>query len=583
MPAVFVLVQVVLYVGMAPRGFEFTDESYYLLNYLHWRDVAATVSFFGAYFEGPFRLLGQSVTAMRILSLVMLFGASGFFSRTLLGFSRRDATGGDVPLVSFAIVGTAASFFYFGYFSSVRAPSYNLLALCAMLVATGLLLRLTTLCNSRRCFRLAAFGYGLAVAACGLSKAPTGVLMFALHATFFAIANRDWQRQRLVELLSLIVAGVVFTVGLLQWTDPSWLSALREGVAITNTSGHGGLFDLAGTAAQEASALAPAVAELGAFAVLIIACGRFIRHNRQAQLSIAVVAVTGACALELARSQDRHLWLPTVALCVLILWSFETPWRGPSKWTRSDAINVGTTWMLLGLPLVFSFGTNLRLSEHSEMAAVFGIAALLLRLQRLAEQGRVTIFALGASLALLALPTLVIQFQNTFDPGHAYRLRTALIDQTIPARVGPANARVLLDTATRNVLVAIRSAGDAAGFAPGQPVFDLTGDGPGLIYALRGRPLGSAWITGGYSASEHAAARLISDLPIDELRTAWLLTSRTNPRRIVGWQRLLAERLGAGTHELVATVRMRSPYVWHASVPEAADVDLWRPLRGLSR
>ena len=48
---------------MAPRGFDFTDESYYLLNYLYWRDLTATVSFFGAYFELPFRMLGKAYRA----------------------------------------------------------------------------------------------------------------------------------------------------------------------------------------------------------------------------------------------------------------------------------------------------------------------------------------------------------------------------------------------------------------------------------------------------------------------------------------------------------------------------------------
>ena len=36
---ILLLVQVGLYVWMAPRGFDFTDESYYFLNYLYWRDL----------------------------------------------------------------------------------------------------------------------------------------------------------------------------------------------------------------------------------------------------------------------------------------------------------------------------------------------------------------------------------------------------------------------------------------------------------------------------------------------------------------------------------------------------------------
>jgi hypothetical protein len=261
---------------------------------------------------------------------------------------------------------------------------------------------------------------------------------------------------------------------------------------------------------------------------------------------------------------------------VLVLWSFEMPWRNPRPWTRDDAIEIAFTCLLLTLPLAFSFGTNIPVLQHSQMAAVFGITAVLIRLQRLADQRQITKLGLSVSLTLLAVPTFIIQFQNTFDPQHAYRLRTALVDQTVPAHVGLANSRLLVDSSTRDVLIAINAAGRAAGFTPHQQVLDLTGDGPGLIYALGGRPLGVAWLSGGYSGSEIAATRLIARLPLEALQRAWLLTSSTNPRRIVGWQRVLDGRLGAGSHEWVATVRVQS-YGRRANAPEPADVDIWRP------
>jgi hypothetical protein len=576
-PAVLLLVQSALYVWMAPRGFEFTDESYYLLNYLYWRDLTATVSFFGAYFELPFRLLGQSIFAIRVFSLVGLLVASGFFTREALRFSSKSEGIDTAPLMPFVVVGIAASLFYFGYFSSVRAASYNLLALCTMLIATGLLLRLAMRGASRKQFRVTGLCYGVAVGACGLDKAPTGALIIVLHAMFFALASRDWRGRRLLELSFLILAGVALNFVLLQWAHPSWLSALREGVAITNTVGHGGLFDLARAMMRDVWSLAPSLLEWSIVAAAIIVLARNIRHNRRAQISIAVVALVCGCALELVRSQDRYLWLPIVGLSALVLWTFEMPWRKPSQWTRVDAIDLGFTCLLFVLPLAFSFGTNMPVFAHSQMAAVFGIVALLIRLQRLADQRQITKLGLIISLTVLAVPTFVIQLQNTFDPQHAYRLRTALIDQTLPARVGLANTRLLLDSTTRDLLVAVNAAGRAAGFTAHQEVLDLTGDGPGLIYALGGRPLGVVWLPGGYPGSQITAARLISRLPLGALQGAWLLTSSTNPRRIVGWQRMLDERLGAGAHEWVATVRMRSPYGWYGKAPEPADVDIWRP------
>lgn len=575
-PAVLLLVQILLYLWMAPRGFEFTDESFYLLNYLYWRDLTATVSFFGAYFELPFRLVGQSITAIRVLTPIALIVASGFFGRELLRFSRRNEGGDSSPLLPFVLVVTAASFFYFGFFSSLRAPSYNLLALCAMLIATGLLFRVANSGDSQSRFRGSAFCYGVALGACTLSKAPTGALLLLFHAMFFAIVNPDWRLRRTIELCVLAAAGAALNVVLLEWADPGWLPALREGVAVTNANGHGGLLDLARTAVQEAQALAPAVLELSLLATVIVILGRNIRVNRRNQISIAVVALTGVCALELGQSQYRYMWLPTVVLSTVVIWSFEVRWLKPSQWGRVDIAAVALICLLFALPFAFSFGTNLHLSEHSQMAAVFGVSALVIRLDRLDARRVITKPALAVSLMLLCLPTLTIQLQNTFDPNHAYRLRTALIDQSVAVGIGSANARVLLDTTTRDVFKAIEAAGKTAGFTPGQPILDLTGDGPGVVYALGGRPVGSAWLSGGYSGSEVAAARLIAAIPQKQLEDAWLLTSRSNPRRIVGWQRLLDARLGPGAHQLAATIRMQSAYQWHGVVPRT-DVDLWRP------
>lgn len=96
-PALMLLMQVALYVWMAPHGFDFTDESYYFLSYLYWHELLGTTSFFGAYFELPFRLLGERVSAIRIFSLLILLASSAFFVREVLRYaSRRETVTGTI-------------------------------------------------------------------------------------------------------------------------------------------------------------------------------------------------------------------------------------------------------------------------------------------------------------------------------------------------------------------------------------------------------------------------------------------------------------------------------------------------------
>lgn len=575
--AVLLMMQVGLYVWMAPRGFEFTDEAFYLLNYLYWRDLVGTVSFFGAYFELPFRMLGQSVPAIRIFSLLVLLGSSAFFTREALEYVARRDGGTSATPWPFVLVGMAASMFYFGYLTTLRAPSYNLLALCSMLVATGLLLRLLEPFSPPAKARVAMFCYGLAVGACGLGKATSGAMLVVCHALFFALANRDWRLRHLLELLALSLAGVSLNFAVLQWAHPQWLAVLREGVAMVSTTDERGLLGLANglrwDIQVQARVLLPwAVGAVVAFVLLV----RWIGPLRRAALSALVVALVGGCVIGLMWGPARW-WLPLLGLAVLLLWSVEGLSRKPVRLTRGDATDFGLMGLLFALPVAYSFGTNMPVLGHSQMAAVFAVTALSLRLYRLARVGILATPALVTCLAALCVPTMVIQLKAATDVHYTYRQLSALGVQALPVRLGAADNTLLVDATTRETLQSVIGAARAAGFAPGQTILDFTGDGPGLIYALGGRPLGTAWLLGGYPGSEATAAHLVARITPQKLQTAWLLSSDDNPRAIRGWPQLLNARLGAGTHERVAEVLIRAPYRWGINAPESFAVQLWKP------
>lgn len=290
--------QVGLYVWMAPRGFDFTDESYYFLNYLHWRELLGTATFFGAYFEWPFRLLGQSVPAIRVFSVVLLMASSAFFALEALGyFARREipTTGARMAI---GAVGMAASFFGFGQLATVRAPSYNLLALCSMLVATGAMLRVLQPAKSAAGRRLAMFVYGLAMGACGLGKASTAAMVVAVHGLFFVMANRDWRPRHLAELFVLCLAGASLNFMVLQLAHPHWLEALLEGVKLLSMDGSHSLVRSVNAARWELQAAAPAILASGLGAALVVAgTVAWLGSSRRTAMSVLVAIVVGGCVV----------------------------------------------------------------------------------------------------------------------------------------------------------------------------------------------------------------------------------------------------------------------------------------------
>jgi len=63
-------------------------------------------------------------------------------------------------------------------------------------------------------------------------------------------------------------------------------------------------------------------------------------------------------------------------------------------------------------------------------------------------------------------------------------------------------------------------------------MIDLTGQSPGILYAVGAKSVGLPWILGGYRGSDIVAVNSLKMVPCAELGTAWLLTEPDGPRQI---------------------------------------------------
>jgi hypothetical protein len=319
--------------------------------------------------------------------------------------------------------------------------------------------------------------------------------------------------------------------------------------------------------------LVPLVVVVEVVGVFLI---KWIGPNNHKAMSALVAAILGGCAMGLIWGSP-HWWLPLLGLVVLLLWSIEVFCRKAKKSKRDGVTDFALMALLIALPIAYSFGTNMSVLDHSQMAAVFPVTAISLQLMRLARLGVLKHSALIVCLTALCLPTLAIQIRAATDIDYTYRQRRALGEQTMPVQLGPVDNTLLVDADTRKSLNSVIGAARTAGFITGEAILDFTGDGPGLVYALGGRPLGKAWLLGGLRGSSAVAANMVEMLPEEELRSAWVLSSDNNPRAIEGWQQMLEARVGHDAHELVATVTIRAPYSWGEDAPDRLTVQIWKP------
>jgi len=568
-----VCVQIGLFIWMAWRGLDLTDESYYLLSYQYWRGFTATATFFGAYFDLPFRLLGGDVGAMRVFGMALLTAAGGVFAWRAFLFGRDAAEPVPWPFIG---GGMAGAFFYYSYATTLRAPSYNLLVLFCMLTASALLLMLAEGRGSRRRLAWVAFGYGAIVGVCALTKATSAIAMVACHLIFL---TRFATAARLLEWVVCALAGVAVNLLALQIAQPHWIDVLREGIQLTiSMDGRYAAIPFAvlwDAVVRGAVRLLPAL--VLAALVFVVVVRRWGRAHRAVLSSLVVLLVAGILFTIQWQGYGKSWWV-LLLFGTTLLWLAERLCRETPLPRWRDVRGVAAlSALLFALPICYSIGTNGSLPAHTQMATVFGVVALMLPLRRLHSLGLIHGSALAGALALLCVPMLVSQLRSLDDPAFTYLLRSGLLDQQYPMALGLDRNTLRLDSTTRDNLDALTQQMAAAGYRRGEPVLDATGDGPGLVYALGGRPLGVAWMVGGYPGSERVAARVIDGLPVAELRGAWMLSADDNPRALRSLPQRLSERTGEPGPRPAGSVRLVARYRGDNLPPELVTLTLWKP------
>jgi len=575
--AVLLGLQLAVYAAMSGRGFEYTDEAFNLLNALHWREFTATYTLFGAYLEAPLHALGDSLTAMRLLSplaLVVTGGLLGLEVRSSLW--GREAGPGALPTLLYALLGAIGSMYYFSFFMTLRVPSYNLISLCAAMLSTALLLRCLAQPVSQSALPL-ALTYGFTVGACGFAKATTGLLTVMLHVVFMLCVHRDWSWRGFGGLLVAALLGLGLQVGLVTLLHPDWLASLQAGVSLfsyDNGGKLGGMFNDFRWDMQRLAHWAPAAA-VGLTAWWALA-HLSLQKDRLRWMTLAAVPMVLVLSLFWIDIRLAAFWWPAALICGLLLATLQVC-ALPRSARRAAICRELPYWLLfLLLPFAFSFGTSMSVLWHSRSAAVFVVLLLVIRLDALSRLGLLTRPALTLCVTLLCVSPLWFQLHSLVDYSGTYRLAHPLLaqTQTIQTPLG----EVKVDPQTHADLTALISTARQAGLRPGMGVLDFTGDGPGRVLVVGARPVGVPWLVGGYPESPRWAERLIGMLKPEVVSGAWIMSSPDGPRTIAAWHKPLVAKLGPSSHEVAAVVRLgRSAGMSANGDGGPITLCLWRP------
>ena len=184
-----------------------------------------------------------------------------------------------------------------------------------------------------------------------------------------------------------------------------------------------------------------------------------------------------------------------------------------------------TTLLFLLLPHVYAFGTNNNYWQVGGSAGFFWLLAGLVFIAP-ALRGRKAIYTF-LPLVILTQFIIVILVQRGMEL--PYRQPQPLRLNSHAVEIGSNSSNLVLSEGYATYLDnAIRVSG-LAGFKSGTPVIDLTGQSPGILYAIGATSIGQAWTIGGYPGSFKLADEALKKVSCAQLALAWILTEVGGP------------------------------------------------------
>ena len=584
MAIVIVAVQAVMFIVAARRGFDLTDESFYLLTYRHWTEWPS-VSLFGAYFTWPYVLVGHDVWAMRLLGFALLLGAAIWFGSeaqrafgALVGRRSRDGE------LATAVAAAAAIWSYYGASPVSPTPSYNLLTLACALVVLALALRLGRIVHddAPRGRLATAFALGLVGSVGVASKFSSGLLVLALAlAVFAALAWHRLDAGVWSRVVLAAIAGLALNLLTLWIADPGLPLRFERGIEVTlammERSATGEVAALVfGALPQDALHALRVLLWPLVFAVLVLTAGAQLRRRPLADALAVAVFVAGALVYTFVK--DNRFYRVVLVTWIAVLLGCAALWLLRARLASGARVrSLVVAGAILVVPFAYSYGTSNALLQHMGMAAIFPlvIAAVLIRTMWLERAVPTWLFA-GALALLAALPAEIV-VRQWVDGRYTYRLGASLAEQTVPLPANPGGIDLdvtpALARSLESYLLLLRS----AGFSSGQPLIDFTGQSPGLVAIANGAPVGAIWYIGGVYAGERMARMSLGWVDAAQVRRAWLLTTPDGATTIASWRSIVEEKTGTFAHEEAGRFTIPDPS--SDDKTKTIEVTLWQPKR----
>ena len=493
-----------------PRGFDITDEGFYLQNFRYSAEYEASFSTFHLIVVRMFGLANASVVTVRVVGLGAAVLGAGVFGLNLAAWLRNNTAtrrwvGRPGLAVSFVMLGALLVFSVFP-----RAISYNGVTSLFLLLSAAAVLAALRRGPARATWKLLVIGFVLGLDV--FVKASSAALLFIGAVVLLAWCWRSCSWRVLVRAAVLLGLGLALGLGLyFAVVQPFglWHRNFVQEMAALQSQGHYGMADLLPTyLISAAKALGFLLFPLGPVLAALTGLAWWWPHRVPAAWhKLAALMIGGGLGAFLAVEALRRHWysnaissnletlpllLALVALAALLVATqrrshapLAPPVAAPAATDQQWPVGL---WLLM-LPLLAAAGTinDLRLNLLVDMAPWFGLLLLLVSQLRLALlPAWVPAALLLASAGYAAEQTI---WGVLWTP---YNLAATMAEQTEPLHAAGVTGTLQVDPRTLAFVDQVEKLLSAGGFRPGDPLLAFY-DLPGLVYLCGGVSPGAAW------------------------------------------------------------------------------------------
>lgn len=507
-------------------GIDFTDESFYLLWIAEPYNYSWPASQFGFIYHPVYSLLEGDVVALRRFNILTTFILAWILcSMWMTNLSSTAKTSRVYGLTVSAGLATSVLILFT---SSISTPNYNSLNLQALLVTTiGLVMANKGVrCSSLIGWVLIGVGGWLAF----MSK-PTTALALGIGVLVYLVFSRKCSVQMIAlsvvcALILLFFSAMLFDGSVTGFVKRIQLAAdfsmLQDGGYSASEMLRIDRFDL-GIRLRTATILVLFMLFIGLYSVWKgwLLLGSLI--------SIAFFVVTALLTLgQIHRTAGLGDFQGLLIFAIIGATAIFAIVRDSSRLKDISRSQWATAAFFLILPHIYAFGTNGNYWSQGSWAAIFWLLAGLTMLSPLGSDRVSWMLLLPIALATQAVTATLLQtgLENPYRQPQPLRLNSSTLE------LGPEKSPIILSDSYATYISSAVSVADKAGFRSNTPVIDLTGQSPGIVFAIGAESIGQAWLIGGYPGSIRFTEAALANTSCERISSAWILYEPEGPRRI---------------------------------------------------